>query len=290
MTRPGARLFGRRCSFLVAPPAADFKVNESELVEFDGFRTTFQITKTLKPTPNASRLVVYNLAAQSRSLFVKGARVILQAGYGETIEQIAQGDVRHTPSAHDVVDWVTPVELDDGGRGFGFGHISESFAGKTPAGQVLLRVARELGVGLGNAPQVAAVLDRTAQYEHGIVLTGRASAAMEKVTSAWGYTWSIQDGQLQIVLEGDPLADIVVLSPSSGLLGTPEFGTAKAKGGRPVMKLRSLLQGRIKPGVKILLESEAHNGLFRAEKVVHTGDTAPGALPWWTDIEATATT
>lgn len=285
-TRPGDRLFGRECGLIVFPPADNFGVNVGGRVEFVGLRTAFEINKSLAPNPNTSQVTVYNLARDSQALFVKGARVVLQAGYSGTLEQIFVGDVRHAPTRRQSADASTKIELDDGGRGFAFGYVQESFAAKVAAGQVLLRVAKSLGVGLGNVPQAAAELDRVGQYQSGIVLQGRASVAMDKVCAAWGYSWSIQDGQLQVNLDGASLADIVVLSPETGLVGSPELGTAKKKGGKAIMKIRSLLQPKIRPGTRIKLVSEFHQGIFRAEKVGHVGDTR-GPL-WFSEIEATA--
>jgi len=72
------------------------------------------------------------------------------------------------------------------------------------------------------------------------------------------------------------------LSPSSGLIGSPEFGAAEKNKG-PVVKFKSLLDGRIKPGGRVKLNSLRYTGEVRVTKLSHSGDTAGG--DWYTACE-----
>lgn len=282
------RLFDRRCGVIVSQPADTFGEGGARVLEFSQLRVTFSVVKTLAVHPNTCKFKIYNLAETSRAAVRRDARVVLQAGYADGIEQLAVGDIRHALHTHPSVDWISEVEMGDGERAFNHAVIADSFAGRVGAGRVLERIAKATGLGLGNVPQVVAELNRTAQYDHGIVLRGRAARCMDEVLAAWGYSWSVQDGQIQVVKTGFALSEAIILSPTTGLIGSPENLAGKRRGAAEGKKLRSLLNPKIRPGVRLDVQSAGTNGLFRVEKVDHNGDTAGG--PWYSDIEATPTT
>jgi hypothetical protein len=121
----------------------------------------------------------------------------------------------------------------------------------------------------------------------GYVAHGRASTELERLLSARGLEWSIQDGRLQVLPKRGTTAQVVSLSPDTGLVGSPEYGTPDKKGAASVLKVKALLQPQIKPGGKIRIDSaNIHGVFFRVEEVEHRGDTAGG--DWYSDAGATA--
>jgi hypothetical protein len=82
--------------------------------------------------------------------------------------------------------------------------------------------------------------------------------------------------------------EAVLLTPATGLIGSPEHGTPDKKHAASVLKARSLLQPAIKPCKRVVIRSQSISGTFCVQKVTHHGDTAGG--DWYSDLEALPTT
>jgi hypothetical protein len=283
----GEVLFKRKVRLLIAAPLTeDFASISSQVIEVTDLRVQFKATKTLSKEPNTAEITVTNLSATTRAaLPTKGARLILQAGYGENLEQICLGDARFTESRREGPDWLTKFQIGDGERGFLHGRVSESFAAGVPVGEVIKTVGKTLKLDTGNLESIAAGLP--GQYVSGYVASGPASKELDRALKAHGYEWSIQDGQIQVLKPGEATTEEVIeLSPDSGLIGSPEMGSPDKKSGKSVLKAKSLLQGGIRPGRRVKIVSAQYNGFFKPVKVEHSGDTAGG--DWYTTIEAEA--
>jgi hypothetical protein len=95
----------------------------------------------------------------------------------------------------------------------------------------------------------------------------------------------IQNGELVVVPFGEPLdAEAIVLSPSSGLVGSPE--RAADSDGAMVLKARSLIVPGLLPRRKVRIKSGLVDALYVVRKVQYKGDTA--AQDWYADMECTA--
>lgn len=268
-----AQMFGRRA------------VLQMGTVEVDGLKVSFKITRDSKPEPNAGEISVWNLSRDTRAKFAEQTvPVILQAGYGDNIAQVFQGDIPTDgiSTVRDGPDWVTTFRAGDGAQAFRTARVSRSFGKGTKIVDVLKKVAQDLGVGMGNAAAKLASGDldgAVTELFGGVVLNGPVPRELDRLLRSFGYEWSIQDGELQVVeRDGFTDGDAVVLTPDTGLIGSPEPG----KDG--FTKIRSLLQPHILPRVRLQLETEAHEGLFVVSRVVHSGDTHGDA--WYSDCEA----
>ena len=140
------------------------------------------------------------------------------------------------------------------------------------------------GVGKGNLDKVLPRIQ--GNVSTGFVGSGRASEALTAALARAGLVWSIQDGQLDVHAPGEAgVMTVPDLSPSTGLIGSPEFA-APPKPGKPQrIKFRCLLRPEIRPRSLVVLRSARHSGTFRVEKVTHSGDAR--AVPWYSDAEAT---
>jgi hypothetical protein len=264
-------------------------------VEADGLHMEFKVTKTLKATPNTLDLSIANLSEATRSKLQKrGAPVILMAGYVGSLAQIFSGDTRTIDHVRKGSDWLTRVQGGDGEKQYTFSRVSESFAAGTRVLDAAERVAnammgrdcgqifRNLKAQMATAkPPIKLKLER---FAHGFAAQGRAAAEFDRLMHAAGLTWSIQDGQLQMLPPGlTQAARAVVLSADSGLIGSPEHASPDSKGKPSALKARSLLQPELRCGGVVEFQSTAVKGQYRIEKVTHTGDTASGG--WFSDIE-----
>lgn len=278
-------LYDRRAILQVGrPPPDNFVQVVPDALTIDGLRTTFKLTLDDKPEPNNAEIAVWNLSADSRAqLDGKGFRVILAAGYGTNTEQIFSGDVRRFDHQRIGPDWVTKIEVGDGERAFNHARISESFGAGTAVRDVLRKAIAAMQGDPGNALQK--IQGIAGDFVTGYVAHGRAALELTRLLEPQGYTWSVQGGRLQILGPNDYTDEIgPLVSPDTGMIGTPEVGSPEKKGQPAVLKVRSLLLPRMRPGQRFELRSSAKSGTFKARKVVHTGDTA--GSEWYTEIEA----
>jgi hypothetical protein len=289
-----ADLFGRRCRVTVSIPVdtpGDFSTTTVDDLIIDGaddplapgMRVKFKIDKTDQKEPNTSVVVVSNLSPSTRSkLQKKGVKLALEAGYQATgMSRIFLGDVRTSDHVRNDADWDTTIKLGDGERAYRFARVSESFAARTPASAILQRLANLSGLVLGNVPDQAAALRQT--FDQGYVAHGRWSDVFDAFVRSLRLTWSIQDGALQVLAPGTSVqAQIPLISPSTGLIGSPEMGTPEKKGKPALLKFKSLLFPA-RPGTEVQLQSARYNGRVRARKVSIEGDTHGGE--WYTTVE-----
>src|SRR5690349_10835990 len=90
----GEALFRRKVKLIVAAPLdSDYKSISVQTTEITDLRVQFKVVKTLGKEPNTCEITVTNLSAHTRGqLPGKGAKVVLQAGYEQTLSQIHFGD------------------------------------------------------------------------------------------------------------------------------------------------------------------------------------------------------
>lgn len=241
------------------------------------------VKKSLKRDPNAATFKVYGLSEQTRKRIAKGSKVRLEAGYVGRLENLFEGDVRKAWTTMEGPDRILNIEAGDGERAFRYATVSESFANTVSLASVVEKCAVSLGVERGNLDAKLPEL-RKIRSEEGYVLHGSAADALTEALTPAGYTWSIQDGALQILSVDESTADVVFLSPATGLIGSPELGTGDKK--RPIVKLRSLLR-RYRVGGRVALEAIGLSGVFKPIKLEYALDTR--GTDWYANIEAVAT-
>lgn len=279
-------LFGRVCRVIVGRPQADYRTLAPDAVEVEGLRVQFKVTRTGTSEPNAAEVSVWNLAPSTRAVTqVKGSKLILLAGYEGSFRQVIAADVRTVDHTRQGAHWVSKFGVGDGERAYLYARVSDSFAPGTDAGTIARRLVTELGLDPGNAVDTIAAAART--FTQGYSARGRAAAELDRLTAALGLTWSVQDGRVQVLSSTSFLepSTSIELSPSSGLVGSPEHGSPNEKGGPGVLKVKSLLQPDLRPGVRFALVSSVATGTYRCGRVEHSGDTAGGE--WYTTVEAT---
>jgi hypothetical protein len=268
-------------------------------------RIQFKVKKTLKKEPNTCDIAVANLNESSRAqLQKKRFRIVLEAGYLDSIAQLFAGDSRYVDQVLDGATWLTKIQCGDGEKAYRYLRVAESFRPGTRVVDVINAVAQASGMKLvGHVAELRAV---TEQFLQGHVAFGKVATELDDLLTGRGFTWSIQDGQLQVLkVDGAVGEDAILLSPTTGLVGSPEHGnpekqvpvsqvsgtaedvgftvSAKNRTGPAVLKAKSLLQPGFRPGRKVKIVSKGTNGIFRIQTVVHTGDTFGGE--WYSDLE-----
>lgn len=279
-------LFDRRVKVTIASPLPDSYAGYSTtgIVTVENLRVQFKVKKDLDKSPNTAEINITNLSEKTRSaLQTKGARVILQAGYRNALGTIFVGDARTIDHTREGSDWVTKIQCGDGERGMQHARVSESFGPGVKVPGVVTTLADALGFDIGDSvAKLAPVANK--QFVNGYSAYGRASTELDKILRAHGFTWSVQDGRIQILRPGDTNTErIILLTPESGLIGSPEFSAPEKAKKSPVLKFKALLQSEIRPGGRLAFQSERHRGTHKVMKVAHSGDTAGG--DWYTEGE-----
>jgi len=293
--RDGSLLFGRVAKLTIAKPSGSFSDTDPEANTLvigggndagtPGLRIVAKISKSNQKEPNTGEITIYNLAPTTRSqLQQKGLRVLVEAGYQAAgLARIFLGDSRTTDHKRDGADLITLIKCGDGERALRYARASASFAAGATVAQVVQHCADAMGLGLGNVGVQLPNLQRV--LFHGWTAHGAAASELERVLRAVGYRYSVQDGQVQILAPGQSLpTGVPLLSPQTGLIGSPEMGSPEKAGKPTALKFRSLLRTDVRPGGRVHLRSERYNAIFSLRKVVHTIDTMGG--DWYTDFEA----
>ena len=292
----------RSYRLLVFPqtPSTPFFDRPNTGVEIDLLDIQYSVEKNLATHPNTAEVTLFNLNDRSRSEFDKRPLMVeLAAGYSGVNKLLFLGDVR--PGSYSRIDggeWKTKLILADGGRAFSQARISKSYSPGTPLLTVVRDSAQSLGLLLPKALDSSAVFRQT--IPTGEVCHGFASDELTRLLAQYGFSWSIQNGQLQ-VLGGNQVnpGQAVVISQQSGMLGSPEItgakeqatsGSASTKPQKPPrLNVDHQLFPELIPGqhVQVVSRSFAKGGFYKLDKVTHSGDTKSD--DWNTKLEAVAT-
>ncbi len=277
------RLFKRAVAITIARPQSYF-IQAPNAVVVTNLRVVFNIEKTLGKDPNTCEVKIYNLAERTRGeVQAKPLHVRVDAGYDGQVERLFAGDLRFAQSKRLPVDWETCLQVADGDRAHRFARVSRSYKAGVDVKAAIGEVAKSMGLKVPKS--VAEARELAAQFTTGLSLHGPSQAELEKLLKPHGFSHSIQDGRLQI-LKGDAAhpGQAIVISQDSGMVGSPAFGAPEKKSGKRLLTVKTLLKPAVFPGGLIKVESLEISGVFRCERVVHSGDTH--GSEWYTTIEA----
>lgn len=274
----------------------------SDAVEITDLRVTFDITKDSSKHSNKSAVQVWGLAPPTRKAMERpDTTCSLKAGYAEEggPVEVFRGDVTFGWSRFEGPDVVTTLELGDGAKQIRDSVVSLGYAKGTGARQALRDVAAKMGLTVRMSADLA---DR--DLPAGFSNYGSARTALDKITRGAGWSWSVQDGVLQVLgPAGTNNRTVVDLAVDSGLIGHPErqrrgsheaiqveeAGTKRVKRAASATekwdgwRVRSLLLPGIIPGDRVKLSSRTVDALLTVRKVRHVGDTHGG--DWISELE-----
>jgi hypothetical protein len=280
-----AQLFNRQVRLTIGkePPTGDFKAQPPTALVLTGLRVVFKVEKSIRPEPQKCEITVYNLSQKSRGqLAGKSLKVVLEAGYENSIAVIYSGHTRTIDHEKQRVDWLSKFECGTNEREISLGRMSASFKPGAKVGDLVKQAVNVLVTDPGNA--LSKINGMTQTFSSGYAAHGYAAEELTRVLSPMGLAWSIQDGRMQIIGLTETVGGAAIqLDPDHGLIGTPELGAPPTKGGPSLLKIKSLLQARFVPGGKVQLNSAARKGIFKIVKLTHEGDTDSG--PWFTELE-----
>ncbi len=266
-------------------------------IEIENLRVQFEIEKSLDKEPNKCTVTVTNASPSTRvDLQAKPLIVLVQAGYDGELRYLFKGDLRYGFSHQDGTEWLTEMQLADGDRAYRYAQISKSYRKGMTVVSALRDCAKSMGLAIDTNTAISPELQ--AEFASGRSLWGDTRDELTRLLAPYGYQWSIQNGRLTILKDGQTTpGQAIVVAEHTGMIGSPEFSVPEQaaasssgkprKNNYPKLQIRMLLYPELTPGMTINVQANAINGMFRVERVKHTGDTADDG-EWETAIEAKA--
>jgi len=271
---------------------------ELKLINTDGrviiskdLRVNFEITKDLFGYPNLARISVYNFSLERvNEISEEFTNVEFKAGYADSIVTIFKGDIRNIVNRRDGVDTITEFYAGDGERVTRESYFSRTYSGGTPLKQVVNDLASNFNIPKAQLDG----LDSVRKSLKGLSFSGPTKEILNKLSDDYGFYWSIQDGQFvtQDRDKADLENEVTVVTRSTGMIGSPSVTEIGAD-------VRILLNPDIQPYRAFKIETPNFEvnvgnlffrkqiptlgeGLFRVNKVVHSGDTR--GTDWFSSI------
>lgn len=261
----------------------------------------FKIERSAAARPGTCELTIYNLSADHRAQILALPRrrsfgsaagaanpqtvVEVSAGYLEAERPVIfRGNLRRAVQKREHPDWMMEVTAGDGEFALRRARGTRAFSADTSIRDVIRGLAEQMEVGAGNLDETSelAELGRVgALFPEGHVLHGPAAEQLTEICRSAGLEWSVQSGVLQLLPRGRALQrTAVVLSPDTGLVGSPE------KNGRHRAKAKSLMIPGLAPGALVELRSSVLTGTWRVGHMTLAGDTR--GAEWGADLDLTS--
>jgi hypothetical protein len=275
-------LFDRSASVEIGEPG-------KQGIKLSGFRIKFKGTKSVKKSANKCEVEIYNLSEETFQLIQGDNTVmILSAGYSqdEGEKQLFTGNITRVYRETSYPDIVTHIECFDGIRKLREKRISISYEAGSKVTTIVNDLISNLEFPLANDIDFGGL-----EFTNGFSFVGSTKDALSKVLDFAGYDWSIQDGSIQILEEDQKNDTGILLSPTSGLIGSPENLTEtngklkKSKSKKQKYKVNSFLFPEIKVSDFIKLSSRVVEGFFKVLKHEFNGDNREG--DWKSTLEVT---
>ena len=255
---------------------------EGKALVITDLRVRFEITKDLFGYPNLGDIQIFNLSRDRvTSISQEFTLIELQVGYNGALDTVFRGDIRNIVSRREGVDTITQFYAGDGERATRKAVISRTFAGGTPLKQIIKELAATFNIATAKLDG----LDTTRTNQRGQTMSGASKEALDKLADDYNFHWSIQDGELvtQDRESYDRDNSVININRSTGMIGSPTITELGAD-------VRTLLNAKLNPyrAIQITTPDVDINvgnlffrtkvptlgtGLFRINKVIHTGDT-----------------
>lgn len=232
---------------------------EQDGIDLSEFRIRFEIQAADFETPNNAVIRVYNLSRDSiNKIRGKGefSRVVLNAGYEQgnfgvifdgTIVQFRVGREGNIDTHLDIIAM-------DGDSQYNQSIIQSSISkGKKPE-DLIKEAIKAMEAEGGYIPTLEA--EKNVANPRGAVLFGMARGHLRYLTTSLDYSWSIQNGKVNILpYTGYLPGEAVELNRATGVIGVPEQTDQG-------IKVRCLLNPKLRVGALVKLNDEEFNKLY----------------------------
>jgi hypothetical protein len=269
-------------------------------LDLSQFHIKFDTQAADVESPNSAAIRVYNMKAETLSKIVTNGEynnVVLNAGYQQgNYGVIFQGAVKqYRVGRENQTDTFLDILASDGDVGYNQGFVNQTLdKSATDAQRAQALIAKMPKVSAGNL----AILSKDGNTTNirGKVQFGMARALMRDIASTYNSSWSIQNGQVNVLpFSGYLPGEAVKINRYTGLIGLPEQTDEG-------IKLSCLLNPKLRVGGLVQLDNSEVNqikwqkgntvgipynqwagfqyntplsqdGMYRAFVIEHSGDT-----------------
>jgi hypothetical protein len=259
-----------------------FETPGPNAVVFEELRIQFQCEKHLGSDPDTASLIISNMSGEEQAAFQhRPVSVVVSAGFDGERKFLFSGDVRNAPTYHRAPEVETEIMLGDGDRAYRHAKVSRSFKKGAKVIDAVRDAARAMGL---EVPSSVNTSDELAQaFSGGHTIEGNARDELTNLLAPYGMRWQIQGGALQILRSGDTRSsEALPITEENGFLSA-QWNNPKKPGKPATLTITSLLYPEVLPGSRLSVRTPDASGIFRAERVGHSGENFGAAT---TTIEA----
>jgi hypothetical protein len=220
------------------------------------------IELTAGRSPNKAKVEIYNLSQGSLEYLNIPGQVMQVLAGTDRLDQIFYGDLSRKSVETKVAEpnQVTTINAADGQRIFRDRYWVASYPAGTTRSQVLADLLAQNAIARGYISPAIPELTNPSSW----AFAGLVRDALDQLYPE--AKWSIQRNTLHLVYPGETPLNTVVVTPQTGLLGSPE----KTDKG---MKCKLIFDAQVTPGMGLSVTSRLMSGLYRVTKVTHDLDT-----------------
>lgn len=244
---------------------------DTRSVNSNDFDVEFNSTFNLDEEPNEVEVYIKNLSATTINTYIKkDKRLVVNAGYAGDFGTISSGFIIDVDTGWNGSDKDTAISGFDATQQYLDTFISKSYGKGITALQIIMDLLKITGLTVGEITLV-----KNIQYANGRVVTGKVRNILKEIVVKDCQTnLQITNGAVFIRAIAQGLETGFILSPETGLIGSPEpmeDVKDEPEEKRPTHSCRCLLNYRIRPMVRIKIQSK----VLKADAVVirgtHTG-------------------
>lgn len=214
------------------------------------------------PVPNESEIKIWNLSYETIGYFNRGAIVSVNAGYVGDVGLLMKGFIAKASTQFDGVDRITTIYVVDSDD-FTKREVKDiAYQEGVLASYILRQMAAQLGL-----PIAVFQLNQDFRYEEGYTASGEVTKIISDVAADCGTSAYVNKQQLYIRNLRFGADDVFLLSPNTGLIGSPEPFIEDDFSG---YRLSSQLQYRITTASVIDVKSKMFEGRVHARSGSHS--------------------
>nr|WP_113756468.1 hypothetical protein [Brevibacillus laterosporus] len=215
--------------------------------------------------PNESRIDLYNLSDNSINAIAQfDSKIIVNAGYAGDVGTILEGRLVDLETFWDGPDKRTSIIVLDSESLKGRTIESKAYKKQTSASTVLRDLISTANLQIGEWS-----LQKDIKYEEGITVEGSVTEAIKKIAEDCETPFYINKGRLFLRPHNSGDKTNFILSPRTGLIGSPQLFVSEGEQG---YRAKSLLQHRITTSSLITIQSKVVQGSLRVARGRHVYD------------------
>ena len=234
---------------------------------YPDYEIQFRIDFAKGGDPDLAVIGLYNLAPETEQVFKHGEEMVLRAGYQEDIGIVMAGEIRHVRVFDEGADRICEIEVHDTSDAYQGAEISESYVPGTTGSQILERIISMSGLERGKI-----LLVRDAVYPEGRSVDGKIKDVIKEIAEDCGSEAHVTHGTIHVLPPGGWHDEAILLSPKTGLIGSPKRIESDDENSALLWEAESLLNYRIRAGTLVQVESKQVHGLFAVESGSHVSD------------------